>query len=83
MTLHPASIETTSAGPRARGLGDALDRALAVQDRGQGVMPGHQFASGNHTNELVPLWAIGYGSDMIALFVRADTRARALPCPCT
>ena len=57
---------------------DTFNGFLAVQDQGQGVMPGHQFASGNHTNELVPLWAIGNGSEMFAQFVRTDTRARAL-----
>ena len=36
----------------------------AVQDRGAGRLPGHQFASGNHTNDLVPLWALGAGSTL-------------------
>ena len=38
-------------------------------------MPGYQFASGNHTNELVPLWVLGNGSDMFAQFSRTDQRA--------
>jgi hypothetical protein len=36
---------------------------------------GHQWASGNHTNELVPLWAMGAGSELFAQFAR-PTRAR-------
>ncbi|MEO1489179.1 MAG: alkaline phosphatase [Pseudomonadota bacterium] len=54
---------------------DTFNEFLAVQDRGQGVMPGYQFASGNHTNELVPLWVLGNGSDMFAQFSRTDQRA--------
>ena len=50
----------------------------AVQDRGVGNMPGFQFASGNHTNELVPLWAIGAGSELFARTARNDQRAAAL-----
>jgi hypothetical protein len=38
---------------------DRFEAFLAVQNRGPGTIPGHQRASGNHTNELVPLWAIG------------------------
>ncbi|MDJ0978278.1 MAG: alkaline phosphatase [Erythrobacter sp.] len=57
---------------------DTFNGFLAVQDRGKGNMPGYQFASGNHTNELVPLWAIGIGSERFAQFTRTDTRARAL-----
>lgn len=57
---------------------DTFNQFLAVQDRGAGNMPGYQFASGNHTNELVPLWAIGKGSEMFAQFTRTDHRARAL-----
>lgn len=50
----------------------------AVQDKGRGNMPGYQFASGNHTNELVPLWVIGAGSEKFAQFTRTDRRAGAL-----
>ncbi len=57
---------------------DTFNQFLAVQDRGAGNMPGYQFASGNHTNELVPLWALGKGSEMFAQFARTDSRARAL-----
>ncbi|MEO0817107.1 MAG: alkaline phosphatase [Pseudomonadota bacterium] len=57
---------------------DIFNRFLAVQDRGAGNMPGYQFASGNHTNELVPLWAIGKGADHFAKFTRTDVRAGQL-----
>lgn len=57
---------------------DTFNGFKAVQDRGAGRIPGYQFASGNHTNELVPLWAIGKGSQMFSQFVRTDTRARQL-----
>ncbi|MEO1187596.1 MAG: alkaline phosphatase [Pseudomonadota bacterium] len=54
---------------------DAFHAFLAVQDRGAGNMPGYQFASGNHTNELVPLWAIGVGSTQFAEFAQTDVKA--------
>lgn len=50
----------------------------AVQDRGAGEIPGHQFASGNHTNDLVPLWALGAGSHLFAQFERHDAFAEEL-----
>lgn len=50
----------------------------AVQDRGVGEIPRHQFASGNHTNELVPLWAIGRGASQFEEFERFDLQAQAL-----
>jgi alkaline phosphatase len=57
---------------------DRFNAFLAVQDRGPGVVPGHQFASGNHTNELVPLWAIGAGSHLFAQYSRTDQGAARL-----
>nr|WP_083332646.1 alkaline phosphatase [Hyphomonas sp. Mor2] len=57
---------------------DVFNEFLAVQDRGAGTMPGYQFASGNHTNELVPLWAIGAGSEQFAEFTQTDLKARDL-----
>ena len=57
---------------------DEFNEFLAVQDRGAGNMPGYQFASGNHTNELVPLWAIGAGSELFAEFTRTDLKAGEL-----
>ncbi|MEL7188654.1 MAG: alkaline phosphatase [Pseudomonadota bacterium] len=57
---------------------DVFNGYKAVQDRGRGVMPGYQFASGNHTNELVPLWAIGRGSQSFAQYSRTDLRAGSL-----
>ncbi|MEM6649909.1 MAG: alkaline phosphatase [Pseudomonadota bacterium] len=54
---------------------DVFNDFLAVQDKGAGVLPGYQFASGNHTNELVPLWAIGAGAEHFAEFARTDVKA--------
>ena len=41
-------------------------------------MPGYQFASRNHTNELVPLWALGAGAEIFAQFARTDLGAASL-----
>ncbi|MEM6653942.1 MAG: alkaline phosphatase, partial [Pseudomonadota bacterium] len=57
---------------------DTFNAFLAVQDRGAGNMPGYQFASRNHTNELVPLWAIGAGAERFHEFTRTDLKAAAL-----
>ncbi len=57
---------------------DVFNEFLVVQDRGAGNIPGYQFSSPNHTNDLVPLWAIGAGSDRFAEFTRTDSQARAL-----
>ena len=57
---------------------DTFNEFLAVQDRGAGVMPGYQWASRNHTNDLVPLWAIGAGSERFAQFTRTDLKAASL-----
>jgi len=37
-----------------------------VQNNGQGEMPGVTWHTGNHTNELVPIWAQGAGSELLA-----------------
>ncbi len=57
---------------------DVFNEYLAVQDRGAGTLPGYQFASPNHTNELVPLWAIGVGAERFAEFTRTDLEAGKL-----
>jgi alkaline phosphatase len=57
---------------------DVFNEFLAVQDRGAGNIPGHQFSSRNHTNDLVPLWAIGAGSEGFAQFTRTDVKAGKL-----
>ena len=57
---------------------DVFNDFLAVQDRGEGNMPGYQWASRNHTNELVPLWAIGSGAERFAEFTRTDVEAGKL-----
>ncbi len=57
---------------------DTFNGYLAVQDRGAGNMPGYQFASPNHTNELVPLWALGAGAERFAELTRTDREAAKL-----
>lgn len=57
---------------------DVFNAFLAVQDRGEGTMPGFQFASRNHTNDLVPLWAMGPGATTFAEFTRTDLEAARL-----
>ncbi|MEM6760204.1 MAG: alkaline phosphatase [Pseudomonadota bacterium] len=57
---------------------DIFNEYLAVQDRGAGNMPGYMFSSRNHTNELVPIWALGAGSELFAQFAQTDLRAAEL-----
>ena len=57
---------------------DTFNDFIAVQDHGEGNLPGYQWASPNHTNELVPLWAIGAGAERFAEFTRTDLKARDL-----
>ena len=57
---------------------DTFNDFIAVQDRGAGNLPGFQFASSNHTNELVPLWTIGATSERFAEFTRTDQKAAEL-----
>ncbi|OHB68527.1 MAG: hypothetical protein A2V70_04200, partial [Planctomycetes bacterium RBG_13_63_9] len=52
-----------------------------IRSRGKGVLPGHQYGSGGHTTTLVPLWAIGAGSQRFATLVDGvDRRAAAIWC---
>jgi alkaline phosphatase len=47
-----------------------------LQDNGAGALPGHCWASRNHSNQLVPLFARGAGSaELIALLRRSDAYA--------
>ena len=57
---------------------DQFNEFLAVQDRGVGNVPGYQWASSNHTNDLAPLWAIGAGAERFAEFTRTDLEAEKL-----
>ena len=57
---------------------DTFNEFLAVQDKGIGNIPGFQWASGNHTNDLVPLWSLGAGSEYFAQFNRTDIKAAEL-----
>jgi alkaline phosphatase len=40
-----------------------------VQDNGSGKMPGLSFGSSHHTNSLVPLYAIGAGSESFSKYI--------------
>jgi alkaline phosphatase len=57
---------------------DTFNEFRAVQNRGEGRLPGYQWASGNHTNELVPLWALGAGAEQFREFTRTDLKAAEL-----
>lgn len=57
---------------------DVFNGYFAVQNRGTGNMPGYQWSSRNHTNELVPLWAMGAGAELFAEFTRTDLEAAKL-----
>lgn len=57
---------------------DTFNEFRAVQNRGEGRLPGYQWASGNHTNELVPLWAMGPGAERFNEFTRTDLEAAEL-----
>ncbi|MEM9248010.1 MAG: alkaline phosphatase [Pseudomonadota bacterium] len=57
---------------------DVFVEYRAVQDRGAGNMPGYMFSSRNHTNELVPLWALGAGAQLFAEFTQTDLGAAKL-----
>ena len=74
ITLDREILDQTRFDPQR----DRFVEFRAVQDRGAGQIPGHQFASGNHTNDLVPLWALGAGSHLFAQFERHDPFAQEL-----
>ena len=39
-----------------------------IVDNGKGNLPGAKYNSGDHTNKLVPLFAIGAGSELFASY---------------
>jgi alkaline phosphatase len=46
---------------------DATEEAFQpVQNNGRGELPGVSWHTGNHTNELVPIWAEGKGAELLA-----------------
>jgi alkaline phosphatase len=60
------------------GAGDGFAGFAVPVNNGQGRMPGLSYASGNHTNELVPLWAIGAGAERFRDFTSRDVKAAGL-----
>ncbi|MFP4359458.1 MAG: alkaline phosphatase [Alphaproteobacteria bacterium] len=68
------AIEAARFDPRE----DRFVQFNAVQNLGAGRLPGYQWASGNHTNELVPLWALGAGAEAFHQFTRTDQKAAEL-----
>lgn len=58
---------------------DKFNSWKTVTNRGKGNLPEYQYGSGGHTNALVPLWAIGPGSERFAELVDGqDTKAGQL-----
>lgn len=74
---HPLDAESRAAAQFVPDR-DRFVEFRVVQDRGPGQIPGHQFASGEHTNDLVPLWALGAGSTLFRQFERHDAFAKSL-----
>ncbi|MCF6441765.1 alkaline phosphatase [Pseudoalteromonas luteoviolacea] len=74
MDRSKASLETARFNPAE----DQFNAFLAVQNRGKGNIAGYQWASRNHTNELVPLWVLGKGADRFKEFSRTDPKAGQL-----
>ncbi len=57
---------------------DTFNDFVAVPNEGQGVVPAHQYASGNHTNKLVPTYAIGAGAETLLDVAQVDAGSAAL-----
>lgn len=55
--------------------GDKLINFKAIENAGRGVIPAHQYASGYHTNDLVPLWAIGQNAEALHRYAKMDVKA--------
>ncbi len=76
--VGPERTDEAVAAARYHPTQDVFVEYLAVQDRGAGSIPGHMWSSGNHTNELVPLWALGAGAGRFAEFAQTDLTAAEL-----
>jgi len=73
-TRSKEALQAARYNPKA----DKFNGYLAVQNRGVGNLPGYMFSSRNHTNELVPLWALGAGSNAFYQFAKTDVNAANL-----
>lgn len=60
------------------GAGDAFNAFVPPANNGQGQAPGIQYGSGGHTSELVPLFALGVGSERFRGLGLRDEGARRL-----
>lgn len=69
---------TDTDGDRRFGAGDGFAGFSTPTNNGRGQMPGLSYASGNHTNDLVPLWAIGPGAERFRDFTSRDVKAAEL-----
>lgn len=69
---------TDADGDKRFGAGDGFAGFSVPVNNGQGRMPGLSYASGNHTNDLVPLWAIGPGAERFRDFTSRDVKAAEL-----
>ncbi|MBI1319270.1 MAG: alkaline phosphatase [Candidatus Hydrogenedens sp.] len=54
-------------------LGPGSEPALnPIENKGQGVMPGFEFHSGGHTNQLVPMYTKGVGSGQFSKYIEGQ-----------
>ncbi len=58
------------------GMVDGLARYAPIINRGPGKVPGVQWNSGDHTNQLIPLFAKGKSADFLKTYVRASDPVR-------
>jgi alkaline phosphatase len=65
-------------GDRRFGPGDTFLAFQTPTNTGKGKPPGHSYASPNHTNDLVPMWALGPGAERFLDFTLRDARAAEL-----
>lgn len=71
-------VWTDADGDKRFGPGDGFTGFAVPVNNGQGKAPGLSYASGNHTNDLVPLWAIGAGAERFRDFTSRDAKAAEL-----
>lgn len=52
--------------------GEAFNGFQHVVNNGRGVLPGVQYATGGHSNALVPVWIHGAGAENVDTFIRGQ-----------
>jgi len=58
--------------PRWNPAFDTFNEFRAIENAGQGVVPDHQYATGNHSNKLVPAYLIGEGAELALDLAQID-----------